>query len=358
MITLNVWKHEPSLFFKNAYPASHPIMGPLFSNFLGKNVGHVNLVFEIYESSINLEEVKQSYPNVPFEWISSYEKEKTGEDCYKRGKKLEGLRATLSTWGAVNTNILQDIAMELKIKKGSKIFFQKQEEDMLSESNFGEAEHIYHINKFIKNKKEQLSHLKFSLEKTQFDFNFLKEKLHNLEREIDESKYILKTTPDHEKLMDELSAKYYKQATLKKLINYTNKKIETIKKNIELASFEIMERSETKGKRPDLIINLPSQYQENNFYLDEKKILKEIERQHSGEACFTILSHNCSVNVKKCLLSGVSPTLKQKMMQMGIDENFFKLQKIETPLKVAKWANTLSEYLSYLNKHASRITFS
>ncbi|KTD65536.1 hypothetical protein [Legionella spiritensis] len=110
----------------------------------------------------------------------------------------------------------------------------------------------------------------------------------------------------------------------------------------------IESRNLTGGCHPDSSIKLPTKKDGDNYYhLDEQEILKAMmdERQQK----YSIISNNCVSSAKRCLLKGINDELRKKLQEIGLDDRFFRVQKVETCNSFMEWTKTLEKKIQELN---------
>lgn len=139
--------------------------------------------------------------------------------------------------------------------------------------------------------------------------------------------------------------------------DYVEAIVDTIKANkeymkklngmIDELMIEKKKLTETVGKHPDFTVTLPLKHPRDQFYLDHEAILKEMEAQRKNSK-YHIFGTNCASSVKKCILAGISPSLKKAFINDGVPSSFFK-NSFESPIGLLKWANKLNHYLTEIN---------
>ena len=110
----------------------------------------------------------------------------------------------------------------------------------------------------------------------------------------------------------------------------------------------LLTHEKTEGRHPDHIIKLPVQSDGWEYYLDEIKILKAMQKELQSST-YSFIFNNCATSVKRCILAGIDDTLRDHLMEAGLKQSFFKLNTIETCKGLRTWARALEACLIRLN---------
>lgn len=137
MLTINIWKQT-----KGKDKGS--LIGPLYSNFAGGKVGHINLVLNIKDDVPTLNNLKKNYNHLKPVFKSTFAVEKEAATGslkdemiynYRRGKKIIALEFTHSYWPAVRPTYFQTFAGIFTKSIGVKSEFNTLAYDMVAESD-------------------------------------------------------------------------------------------------------------------------------------------------------------------------------------------------------------------------------
>lgn len=390
MIIINIWRQGGKL----AKKISHPRLGPALAALTKNNVGHMNIRLEVYDTKENLQVLTNTYQELPFEAISSFEVKKSShqkensndqEDIYSRGDVINGVAIVNSFW----PNIQETFKHHKKITKGFRSgtipLFHNHQDDLEAESEH-EVAILHHVdlrnNDNTNSNTDSMKGLfkkKIQLENLQQTHFGLVEKLEELQTEknnsLENQEQFKKIKSDLSHQLNELNTK--NEATNLELIEKTTEDINVIdnmiaqeekssaeindlidKLDSELTSvieqsaqlkFEMSNIYQTYGKNPDFQITLSTDIPA----FDEQAILVEMQRQRQADK-YDFVANNCAHSVKKCLLKGLLPEVKALLQeQLGVKNEFFQVTKLETPELVMQWIFTLQNYLHQVQRLSS-----
>jgi hypothetical protein len=109
----------------------------------------------------------------------------------------------------------------------------------------------------------------------------------------------------------------------------------------------LLAKERTEGRHPDHIIKLPVTRDGWEYHLDEIKVLEAMEQERSNN--YSFIFNNCATSVKRCILAGISQSLREHLMETGLKESFFHLKKIETCKGLRDWVRRLEISIIQLN---------
>lgn len=401
MFILNVWESSETWLGR---VFSHPILTPFFSSLVGDKVGHANYILEITGSQQELSAIAAAHHTVPAEFFTTTAPIRHGKKSvtlFNRSEEIYGVRFEHSLWPKRTPEIAEIKKTVFNSSKGIQPLFNTHAKDMLAEED--EIIHqTFHIKKMAennntkpspvnkaKNRAQLKDHEKqvhlvkqmfFQPPKQAQTKNKYRIKLSDMENEVN----LVKSLSAHEKTLNELELQIiqerekhfsmlkaitHKQIQLEEK-NLSDEKRMQITKQIEvdkklLSTTEaritklqakkgkIKNTYETNGRDPDFSIAVPTSnanHHYDEFYLDENAILEAMSSERRSVR-YNFIRNNCATTIKRCLLAGTKH-FQAKMIKGGVSKDFFSMDFIETPMKVAQWLMDLQTRMEKFNKQS------
>lgn len=394
-LEINTWKHTVL--------SSKRRVGVAASAIASENIGHIDVVLRTNETETDLHQLAVKRRSLNPQYISTFIREKNTDKEFiaenlqwlpvehvvsdYRAKKVAALEFVHSFWPETRPSYLRTAKGFFHIGKGTKPDFLDVQSDMIEESkqvminkrmtnpriehSSTRTETIQAELETLQNRKQEISdennQLKINritmsveieaLQKKQDEVSLQLESLKNQisssssEEEIED--ILIKATElnrQYEDLDDGLIVKKSNLVALQEKIISNSSEIDSLGKQITRLENDLTRASVTRGKNPDYSITISTDKNEN--FLDMDAILAEMENQRKN-ARYYLLSTNCAVSAKKCILAGITDNFKEKLYEAGVSDSFFKIGFIETPISVTKWANKLQDYMMKFRFEAS-----
>lgn len=299
---------------------------------------NMELLSDLSSLEVNFENLAQWQKKLEQLQLEKAELIARAEDCASSHKnEVKELQLRIKK----NTSNLEKIDKQLVALERTRIYLNKIEhKDPATEKQF------LSIQEQIKNlKQEQKLLVKGNTEVVHL---------------IDELKLIF--TDNTNKINEELkqnkaAINYYVEAVEKaqkeingRTIDDLERMREESRKRVDYTSRKeqfLLTHEKTEGRHPDHIIKLPVKSDGWDYFVDEIKILEAMQQERSAN--YSFIFNNCSTSVKRCLLAGIDEPLRAKLMETGLKESFFKLNRIETCKGLRDWARTLEAKLIAIN---------
>ncbi|WP_026069315.1 hypothetical protein [Legionella tunisiensis] len=185
------------------------------------------------------------------------------------------------------------------LKTGKELILVQQQMEILNEQ---QTELQYQANFFEESlQKLQLTYAE-ETEKCQRALTQVVVKIDHLRDAIKQAEKIIQDR--------DISIVHQMQTTYKEQVDYLQRK-----------KYYLQELCKTKGRHPDSCFRLPTSESGLMFYIDEEAVFVAMQKEANQK--YSFIANNCSTSAKRCLLAGITPTLRKLLIEeIGFSEQF------------------------------------